>query len=37
MRARKNLPNERVESDALRRRCAPPPLAAHARRYVAKG
>ncbi len=30
------LPNKRVERDSLRRRFAPPPLAAHAQRYVAK-
>lgn len=27
-------PNKRVKSDSLRRRFAPPPLAAHAQRYV---
>ena len=29
------MPNKRVESDSLRRRFPPPPLAAHAQRYVA--
>ena len=28
------VPNKRVESDSLRRRFAPPPLAAHAQRWV---
>ena len=28
--------NKRVGSDSLRRRVAPPPLAAHAQRWVAK-
>jgi hypothetical protein len=31
------MPNKRVESDSLRRRFAPPPLAAHARRSAAQG
>ncbi len=30
------LPNQRFESDSLRRRFAPPPLAAQAFRYVAQ-
>ena len=30
------MPNKRVESDSLRRRFAPPTLAAHAQRYIPK-